>query len=277
MKASPAEELQRLERSSRYATSSFATEGRLIWHIWGTGSPLVLLHGGYGSWRHWARNIDALSRQYELWVPDLPGLGESTLPPPDMGPEEIAGVVIGGLHELGVAPLAGLAGFSFGAIIAGHMASQMSVPSLVLIGASGLGVARADVPLEKVAPGSSETERASAHRRNLASLMIADPLQVDELAVVIQMTNVQMARFKSFRISRADALLTALRRTRADRISAVWGQHDAVAEETMSERISLLETLPQFRCYDVIERAGHWVMYEAPAQFNGALERQIQG
>ena len=27
-------------------------EGCLVWRSWGEGSPLVLLHGGYGSWTH---------------------------------------------------------------------------------------------------------------------------------------------------------------------------------------------------------------------------------
>ena len=38
-------------------------DGALVWHRWGpaTGRPVVLLHGGSGSWTHWLRNIDALA------------------------------------------------------------------------------------------------------------------------------------------------------------------------------------------------------------------------
>jgi len=32
----------------------------VVWRTWGTGTPLVLLHGGYGSWLHWVRNIEGL-------------------------------------------------------------------------------------------------------------------------------------------------------------------------------------------------------------------------
>ncbi len=36
----------------------------LVWHLWGQGSaahpPVVLLHGGSGSWTHWLRNIQPL-------------------------------------------------------------------------------------------------------------------------------------------------------------------------------------------------------------------------
>ena len=48
----------------------------MVWRVWGSGEPLVLFHGGSGSWTHWIRNIPELSRHYELWVPDIPGLGE---------------------------------------------------------------------------------------------------------------------------------------------------------------------------------------------------------
>ena len=60
--------------------------GELVWHVWGTAqpgvAPLVMLHGGSGSWTHWVRNIDALvAAGRELWLPDLPGFGASAPPP----------------------------------------------------------------------------------------------------------------------------------------------------------------------------------------------------
>jgi len=38
------------------------------WHVWNRShpQPLVLLHGGSGSWTHWVRNIDALSQQHAV-------------------------------------------------------------------------------------------------------------------------------------------------------------------------------------------------------------------
>jgi 2-hydroxy-6-oxonona-2,4-dienedioate hydrolase len=30
---------------------------KIVWREWGSGSPLVLLHGGSGSWNHWVKNI----------------------------------------------------------------------------------------------------------------------------------------------------------------------------------------------------------------------------
>ena len=47
----------------------------------GSGPPLVLLHGGYGSWMHWIRNVGPLARQFTVIAPDMPGLGDSATPP----------------------------------------------------------------------------------------------------------------------------------------------------------------------------------------------------
>lgn len=49
-----------------------------VWHEWGQGQPLVLLHGGSGSWTHWLRNLLPLvDAGYRVIAPDIPGFGES--------------------------------------------------------------------------------------------------------------------------------------------------------------------------------------------------------
>ncbi|MFN8953387.1 MAG: alpha/beta fold hydrolase, partial [Burkholderiales bacterium] len=57
---------------------------RTVWHAWGqpTQPAVVLLHGGSGSWTHWVRNIAPLQAAgWRVLVPDLPGFGDSDLPP----------------------------------------------------------------------------------------------------------------------------------------------------------------------------------------------------
>ena len=51
-------------------------DGSMVWRVWGSGPPLVLFHGGYGSWMHWIRNVLVLAREFTVIAPDLPGLGE---------------------------------------------------------------------------------------------------------------------------------------------------------------------------------------------------------
>src|SRR5262245_59487340 len=95
--------LDRLERS---ATSSRVPTplGTMVWRRWGTQSPLLrpllLLHGGSGSWRHWARNILALSDVRTVWVPDLPGIGDSDTPAAPPERPDVAGAVIAALGTL---------------------------------------------------------------------------------------------------------------------------------------------------------------------------------
>ena len=69
-------DVARLQAQARRLTTPMAT-GEIVWHAWGVPragvAPLVLLHGGSGSWTHWLRNIDTLLAEgRELWVPSIP-------------------------------------------------------------------------------------------------------------------------------------------------------------------------------------------------------------
>lgn len=46
----------------------------------GSGHPLVLLHGGVGTHKHWDQHLPILSEEFELIIPDLRGHGKSTNP-----------------------------------------------------------------------------------------------------------------------------------------------------------------------------------------------------
>ena len=78
--ADPAAVVDALARTARKVRTPCG-DGAMVWRVWGEGEPLVLFHGGSGSWTHWIRNIPGLSRHYELWVADIPGLGDSAMPP----------------------------------------------------------------------------------------------------------------------------------------------------------------------------------------------------
>ena len=71
------------EAATKYETA--CGEGQMVWRTWGSGEPVVLLHGGSGSWTHWIKTIPELAEQYEVWAPDLPGLGDSAMPPSPHG------------------------------------------------------------------------------------------------------------------------------------------------------------------------------------------------
>ena len=115
----------RIEAQSRRVETPCG-DGSLVWRVWGSGPPLVLLHGGYGSWMHWVRNVIPLSRRFTVIACDMPGLGESATPPEPSTADGLAAIVVRGLDIVlpkGVAPH--LAGFSFGGVIGGVVAAQL--------------------------------------------------------------------------------------------------------------------------------------------------------
>jgi pimeloyl-ACP methyl ester carboxylesterase len=113
----------------------------LVWHLWGSGSPVVLLHSGSGSWTHWVRNIEALvSSGLQVLVPDLPGFGASASPPEGHDADALPPWLEVGLDQLLRVQPIDLVGFSFGGLVAGLLAARQrqTVRRLVLVGAPAL-------------------------------------------------------------------------------------------------------------------------------------------
>ena len=248
-------------------------DGTMVWRCWGQGAPLVLLHGGYGSWTHWVRNVLPLSRQFRAIAPDLPGLGDSATPPEPWTAEGLAAIVVAGLDK--IVPRDAelrLAGFSFGGVIGGSVAAQLGdrLRHFVVVGSNGLGLDRSPTPLRKVPAGADTTEEFATHRYNLNQLMIADPAKIDELALYLQKTNHARARMRSRRFSRSDALAQALPRVKA-RLDGIWGERDATAYPHLDERARVLRSVQPGAGFAVVPGAGHWVQYEAADRFNALL------
>jgi 2-hydroxy-6-oxonona-2,4-dienedioate hydrolase len=253
-------------------------DGTMVWRIWGAGPPLVLFHGGYGSWTHWIRNVLPLSRAFTVIAPDLPGLGESANAPEPHTAEGLARILVEGLDI--VAPRRErlhLAGFSFGGVLGGHVAAQFGdrVRAFIVVGSNGLGLIRQPTDLQRVPPGASGEEALAVHRHNLGALMIADAAKIDELAVYVQSTNAPRGRVRSRRFSRADTLVRALPLVTA-RLDGIWGGRDATAYPHLDERARTLRSFQPEARFEVIDGAGHWVQYEAADLFNPLLAEIVE-
>ena len=248
--------------------------GSMVWRVWGRGAPLVLLHGGYGSWTHWIRNVEPLAERFRVLVPDLPGLGDSDLPPEPDRADSSADVVASGLLSLiGGDETVDIAGFSYGGLIGGLVAQRLGARArrLVLVGSGGLGVRRgAPIDLITWRDLPDEAAQRAAHAENLAILMIADRKNIDELAVHLQVRNATRARLRSRALSRIPALPTAIPRMRAS-LWGIWGERDVTAQGVLDQIRGLLQSLQPGSGFTVIPRAGHWVQYEAAEEFNAAL------
>jgi pimeloyl-ACP methyl ester carboxylesterase len=253
-------------------------EGSMVWRIWnaGAGSPLVLLHGGTGTWRHWVRQIPRFAATRTVIAPDLPGLGDSAMPPEPHDPVHVGRIVAAALPAVVGNALPDLVGFSFGSNVAGQAAGAgAALRSVVLLGAGSLGIDRNPVPLQKIRDKQGE-ERRAAHRFNLNSLMIADPAKIDDLAIAIQDINTVLARFRSRGFANAGMLRDALARTRMP-LKVIWGEQDQVAVGHIPGRIEVVRSVRPDAAAAVIPGAGHWTMYEAPEAFDAALEGFLRG
>jgi 2-hydroxy-6-oxonona-2,4-dienedioate hydrolase len=238
--------------------------------------PLLLLHGGFGSWTHWAANIPGLRQQRDVWTVDMPGLGDSADCPEPHTPEHFAGVILKGFDSLaGAEAEFDLAGFSFGALIGARVAvlAGSRCRRFIAIGAAGCGDLHVQVRLQRPpTPKTSPAEAHSIHSCNLRSLMFASNDSIDELAIHIHDRNLARARFNSRKLSLTDDFLRALPLIKASLVG-VWGSRDATAggREAIGKRRDLFQAAQTGASFHILDGVGHWAMYEAPEAVNQIL------
>jgi pimeloyl-ACP methyl ester carboxylesterase len=255
-------------RARRFETP--CGDGSIVWRAWGSGPPLLLAHGGHGAWSHWIRNIDALAEQRTVWALDLPGFGESAMPPV-VHHASIAGVVAAGMrHLIGPALPVDIVGFSFGGVASAYLAAFCPelVRRLILVDTGGLDTPMGHVDVKRLREVAPE-ERGARARANLLGLMLHHPASVDELALHIQSANARGGRIDAAALVLPDKLVNILPRVQAQ-LDAIWGEHDRPHPDPAAQERVLRCIQPDLD-FRVIQDAGHWAMYERPDAFNQVL------
>ncbi|HNP73583.1 MAG TPA: alpha/beta fold hydrolase [Kouleothrix sp.] len=217
----------------------------------GSGAPLVLLHGFSGSTRWWGRNVAALARQFQVYIPDLAGFGQSR----SAVPFELADAARHVARWMDQAGLerASMVGHSMGGLIAAELAADAPerVARLVLVDSAGLGFDASDVPpVSELLPAL----------RYLPTAFIP-PLLGD----------MRRAGLRTLvRASRALATYDIRAKLAAIRAPAliVWGRYDPMIPLAVGR--ALARELPHARLA-VIDAAGHNPMWDQPAAFNRLL------
>ncbi len=259
---------------------------RIVWHQWqsaagarGVAPPLVLFHGGSGSWTHWVKNILPLvDAGRRVLAVDLPGFGASDGLASGTDADAMIEPLAASLRELQGANPVDLIGFSFGGMTAGLLLATHPALArrLVLVGAPAMGVVPGrQFELQAWRHLKTPREQAEAHRHNLAMLMLHDPDLIDALALEIHVTNVQRDRLPRRRLAHTDILARSLPRVHCP-VHAIYGAHDAIYRQYVHALAdAFAAAAPDFRSLQLIEGAGHWVQYETPAAFDAALARAI--
>ncbi len=247
--------------------------GGLSVRTWGAGEPLVLLHGGMGSWRHWIRNLDALAARFTVHALDLPGCGDSDSVPRDIADDDYITRVEEALDAIGGARPFGLAGFSFGGIMAALVAARMGtrVRKLSLVSPGGFGKSPRPLDLRKIPPDTAGMAAVrEVLRHNLGVMMLADPASVTEEAVDLHYANVRRTRFDGRRFSVSNRMGETLPQVMCP-VQTVWGERDALPHPDVHARIDACRTASPGVRVDIVPGAGHWVQYEAPEPVNRFL------
>ena len=276
--ASPETQIAQIEARAACLTTP-SGDGAMVWRRWPsigppTARPVILLHGGSGSWRHWIRNIEPLRRDRDVWAPDLPGFGESARPPVPINFAAVAKEIASGVREiLPPSQTFDLVGFSFGSHTAQYVAAELGprVGTTVLVTGHMIGpmLATPNQMLERWRDITDEAERETILKRNLGALMLAHEASMDPLALHIYADDVTRSRIRppKFINDRDFTLIVRL----PCRVAAIAGALDPLGiPSPAAQGQALLQARPDAR-FHLIENAGHWVGYEAADAFNAIL------
>lgn len=273
----PSPEIGRLRALAQRHTTPCGS-GDTVWHSWGEARgdepPLVLLHGGSGSWTHWVRNIEPLvAAGRQIWIPDLPGFGDSGTPPEGGDADALVEPMADGLRALFGPRSVDLVGFSFGGLTAGlTLAAHPELAcQLVVVGAPAMGVV-AERPVRlKGWRHLPPAEQLDMHRYNLAVLMLRDAALVEGLALEVHVGNVVRDRMTRRRLARTDILARSLPQVTCP-VHVIYGEADALYQGFMAElEAAYAAAVPDFRGMALVADAGHWVQFERPEAFLQAL------
>ena len=259
-------------------------DGHMVWHVWGEGDPLVLLHGGSGAWNHWIRNIDGLSRHYRLIVADMPGLGASDDPPFFFDPKDypasvpkLADVMSEGIETILGDAAFDLCGFSFGSIAGSYVAAaaDQRLKSFTLVGSSAFGWPWGGLkkPFLSMSRDMSEAERLAVQKANLANAMLTSEVR-DDLAR-LQLDNVDRARLRSHLVTETNVLIGGVSAVTAP-LNGIWGREDIYAQPNLTRIEQLLRGIDPDCRFEIIDGAGHWAMLDAPEEFNRRLLKVLE-
>lgn len=260
--------------------------GHTVLHHWVPASPngmapLVLFHGGSGSWTHWVRSISPLlAAGHDVWAVDLPGFGASDVPAGVTDADGMLPTLAQVLEALFPLQAVRLMGFSFGGMTAGMLAAAYPhlIAQLVVVGAPGIGLTnKHPFRLKGWRHLKDPRDQLLHHIYNLGELMLHDRSVIDRDTVALHVANVRRDNLPRRRISSTDVLVRSLAEVQCP-VHALYGENDALYPDALDEVERLMAShAAQWQGMQRIAGAGHWVQYECPEAFYAALLPVLAG
>jgi pimeloyl-ACP methyl ester carboxylesterase len=266
----PSQIIRQLDAIAEHRSAPFCAGRSMHWRIFGSGEPLVLVHGGHGSWLHWIRNIEQLSRHHRLLVPDLPGFGDSDDPPEGSDLQYIVEAFVGSLeHLLGARAAIDLAGFSLGGVVSARAALKRgAVRKLALLGCPGTGTPRRGRAEMIRWRQAEEAEQNAALRHNLLAHMMHDAANVDALGFEAYATAVKRTRYHTRGVGSRSSLASILAEYSRP-VLFVYGEHDVTGTPQLAEEVLVASAAN--RKFRIVSGGGHWIQYERAEAVNELL------
>ncbi|MBS7350814.1 MAG: alpha/beta hydrolase [Comamonas sp.] len=241
----------------------------------GTKAPVLLLHGGSGSWTHWVANLaDLTAAGHAVWAVDMPGFGGSDPVPGQQDVDDTLPLLAQMLEQCFAAQAVQLMGFSLGGFTAGLLAAAYPhlVRQLVLVGAPGLGLR--DKPIYRLQGWRHLPDPQAQllrHCHNLGALMFADKRRIDRDTLALHVANVRCDRLPRRRLAATDALRQALGHITCP-VHAIYGEQDVIYSGLWLQVQACLQGhARQFQRLHLLPGVGHWAQYEQPTAFAQAV------
>ena len=251
----------------------------------GSGPPLVFVHGLSGSWQNWLEQLPEVAKDHRCIAVDLPGFGESPMPPEKITISNY-GRWLDGLFEALDLDGAAVVGNSMGGFIGLELALKFShrVERLVLVSAAGITVEKLrNEPLLRLAEvGENIAQFVTANvvaqapslarrRRGRRALMWFVARHPERLHPALVAEQAQGAGKPGF-LPALDALTNYPIRDRLSEIEAptliIWGEKDMLVP--LKDAKVFDELISDSRLI-VYEDVGHVAMLETPERFNRDL------
>ncbi len=246
-------------------------------HRPGGGPQVVLLHGVYGSWTHWAALLPALS-DLDLWLLDMPGYGESD---DWLGNFDFPGyleTLAGAISQLGLRG-AVLGGYSFGAYLA--LSLMERDPGLAeagvlvsLVGRVGDASRHWRVEERRFPPEPLFDDRLAVVEANLRAIHFGEPANVSSQAIYTTYHNIWRTRLGPRRMrnthsSRVNPLVVLGHIEKP--VLMIWGGKDPYCQPKVSDwEKAVLRAQPRVETH-VVQGAAHWVQEEDPSTVAAAI------